>query len=86
MYDVVMQIAVVLPDEQVSELDRLVPETFQSRAEAVRVAVDELLRERRAAAIDAAYERGYQAIPPTGEEQSWADQTRPSRLWDDLEW
>lgn len=81
-----MQIAVTIPDDQIVELDRLVPDTFSSRAQAVRVAVDRLLRERTAAAVDAAYERGYEQCPPTSDERAWAEHTRPSRAWDDLEW
>lgn len=81
-----MQIAVMLPDDQVHELDRLVPGTFRSRAEAVRVAVDRLLRERRAEALDAAYARGYEAVAATADEVSWAHDTRSRRLWEDLDW
>lgn len=33
LYGISMQIAAVLPDEQVDELDHLVPEQFSSRAE-----------------------------------------------------
>jgi len=50
-----MQIAIVVPDEQVDEIDRLVPSVYRSRADAVRVAIDAMLRARRKEAIDRQY-------------------------------
>ena len=50
-----MQIAVVIPDEQADEIDQLVPGVYRSRAEVVRVALDELLRTHRRKVIDDQY-------------------------------
>ncbi len=50
-----MQIAVVIPDEVVGEIDKLVPSTYRSRAEVVRVALDDLLRDHRRQKIDERY-------------------------------
>lgn len=84
-----MQIAVVLPDGDVDEIDRLVPEQFPSRAEVVRTAVAGWLAERRAAAIDHRYQSAYVETP------SDVDHIDSGRLrsgevspgvWDDLDW
>ncbi|MCE9623823.1 MAG: ribbon-helix-helix domain-containing protein [Actinomycetia bacterium] len=50
-----MQIAVVVPDEVVGEIDKLVPSPYRSRAEVVRVALDDLLRDHRRRLIDDQY-------------------------------
>ncbi len=55
LYDAVMQIAITIPDEQVDEIDQLVPSQFRSRAEVVRVAIDDLLKTLRRQRLDAAY-------------------------------
>ncbi|MDQ6909759.1 MAG: ribbon-helix-helix domain-containing protein [Actinomycetota bacterium] len=84
-----MQIAIVLEDEQVEELDRLVPETFPSRAAAVRTAVEAWLRERRAASIDAQYVERYPRVPQTVDEVDSGRVKQRSPLpagWADLEW
>ena len=56
-----MQIAVTISDEKVDEIDGLVPSLFRSRAEVVRVAVDELLRAHRRRVVDAQYRAGLDA-------------------------
>lgn len=90
LYDGLMQIAVVLPDEQVDELDRLVPGQFASRAEAVRVAVAAMLVARRAAAIDQRYEAAYAEKPPQVDNLDSGrvrkGQTSTLGVWDDLDW
>lgn len=90
MYYPVMQIAVVLEDEQVDELDRLVPEHFSSRAEVVRTAVAAWLDARRAAAVDARYVAAYATKPPHLDEidsgRAGRCEAPASGLWDDLEW
>jgi Arc/MetJ-type ribon-helix-helix transcriptional regulator len=80
-----MQIAVVLEDEQVDELDRLVPEQFSSRAEAVRTAVAAWLESRRVAAIDAQYVAAYADKPPQLDDVD-SGRVPPSGIWDDLDW
>ena len=56
-----MQIAVTISDEKVDEIDGLVPSLFRSRAEVVRVAVDDLLRSHRRRVVDAQYRAGLEA-------------------------
>lgn len=85
-----MQIAVVLTDEQVDALDRLVPATYASRAEAVRTAVAALLAEHRVAALDRQYAEGYARTPPDVDDID-SGRLRPGqapagRIWADLEW
>ena len=55
LYDWIMQIAITVPDEQVDEIDNLVPALYRSRAEVVRVALDDLLRAHRRRVIDDQY-------------------------------
>jgi len=55
LYGIPMQIAVVIPDEQAAEIDKLVPASYRSRAEVVRVALDDLLRAHRRQLIDDQY-------------------------------
>lgn len=62
LYGNIMQIAVVIPDEQAAEIDRLVPGQYRSRAEVVRVALDELLRTLRRQRIDDQYLAALDAI------------------------
>lgn len=69
------QIAVKLPDEVVSAVDRLVEEgAYDSRSQAVRSALDRLLRESRSRRIDEAFRQGFQRRPDRPEEV--ADATR----------
>ncbi|MBI4883657.1 MAG: ribbon-helix-helix protein, CopG family [Actinobacteria bacterium] len=50
-----MQITITIPDEDVDEIDKLVPHSYRSRAEVVRVALADLLRARRRRLIDDQY-------------------------------
>ncbi len=89
-YDCCMQIAVVIPDEQVDALDRLVPAEFSSRAEAVRTAVSALLTERRRSAADERYEAAYANQPAQVDDidggRQRRGQDRPGDVWADLDW
>jgi Arc/MetJ-type ribon-helix-helix transcriptional regulator len=58
-----MQIAVTVPDDQVDEMDRLIPSVFRSRAEVVRVALDDLLAAHRRQLIDEQYSHALGAVP-----------------------
>lgn len=82
-----MQIAVVVNDEQVDEMDRLVPGEFTSRAEVVRTALTVWLAERRAAEIDRLYQEAYEKLPPNDD---GIDSGRLGRgkveAWRDLDW
>jgi Arc/MetJ-type ribon-helix-helix transcriptional regulator len=71
LYDKDMQIAVVVPDAQVLEIDRLIPSFYRSRAEVVRIALDDLLSMRRRLDIDQRYLAGLDAT---------ADDDAPIRL------
>ena len=55
LYGESMQITVVIPDEQMDVIDKLVPSNYRSRAEVVRVALDDLLRAHRRQVIDDQY-------------------------------
>lgn len=59
---------------------------FRSRAEALRAAVGEFLARRREARIDAQLEAGYAAMPPTPEDDVWAEASREGLRAADLEW
>ncbi len=90
LYDSVMQIAVVLPDEQVDELDRLVPGEFSSRAEAVRTAVAMWLAEHRALAVDQRYDAAYSERPAPADDVGSGRLRKghepPGGVWADLDW
>lgn len=67
------QIAVRLDGDVLAQLDALVAaEHFDSRAEAVRHAIDVVLDARRRAAVGAAIVEGYQRIPQTDEDEDAA--------------
>lgn len=82
-----MQIAIVVPDEQVDEIDALVPGSYRSRAEVVRVALDEFLRAHRRREIDDAYlgglERSVAADPPV---RRVGPGLKPPASWADIPW
>ncbi len=90
LYDLSMQIAVVLRDDQVEALDRLVPSEFSSRAEAVRTAVAAWIAERRATAIDDRYRAAYAENPSSVDDVDSGrlrkGQMPPAGVWDDLDW
>ncbi len=84
-----MQIAVVLEDDQVEELDRLVPAEFPSRAAVVRAAIANWLNERRSTLIDDRYEAGYSTKPPEVDDIDSGRVRRGNPLpagWQDLDW
>ena len=89
MYDPLIQIAVVVPDEIVAELDRFVPLRFRSRAEAVRHALDEWLAAQRTIEVDRRYADAY-ALSPQSDDNIDAARVRSGRSlpqgWADLEW
>lgn len=63
------QIAVKLPDELVTALDRLVSEgAFDSRSSAVRHGVAAVVAASRRDAVDRQYAQGYARLPETEEE------------------
>jgi metal-responsive CopG/Arc/MetJ family transcriptional regulator len=82
-----MQIAITIPDDELDELDRLVPHEFHSRAEAVRVAIRQLLAERRALAVDSQYVAGYSEHPQNADAiDSGRGEPAQPHPWDELEW
>lgn len=69
------QIALKLPDELAKALDDLVERgTYRSRSQAVRVAVEALVRRAAAERVDAAFVEGFSRQPERPEEL--ADATR----------
>ncbi len=69
------QIAVKLPDELVTAIDRLVDDgRFPNRSAAVRRALDDLVAANERATIDRAFARGFRSVPET--EDELADATR----------
>lgn len=81
-----IQVAFVLPASLVAEIDGLVPGEYRSRADALRHAVVALLEHRRQAAIDAALEQGYDAVPPGDPEAAWAELSLEGLAGADLDW
>jgi Arc/MetJ-type ribon-helix-helix transcriptional regulator len=69
------QIAVKLPDAVLADLDRLVERgAFESRSDAVRHAVDALMRGEARRRIDDAFAEGFRRMPDR--EDELADATR----------
>ncbi|MGI8426645.1 MAG: hypothetical protein ACR2FO_05640 [Actinomycetota bacterium] len=69
----VKQVAFQIDIDALNEIDALKGEDFSSRAEVIRVAVDDWLARRRAKGVDEALAKGYRDAPPTAEENTWAD-------------
>lgn len=68
-----IQIAVRLEDEAVAMLDRLVADgSFPSRSEAVRTAVEVLVRSRERRRIDEAFAQGFRNRPESDREMAEA--------------
>ena len=65
-----VQIALRISDELASELDASVAEGFESRSEALRVAIEEFVGKRRAARLDQQIVEGYRRVPPV-ESDEW---------------
>jgi Arc/MetJ-type ribon-helix-helix transcriptional regulator len=62
-----------MSEDRVERLDALVASgAYETRAEAVRDAVDRLLKTLENEAIDRAIVEGYRRIPQTAEELRWA--------------
>lgn len=81
-----IQVAFMLPAELLEEVDGLIPGEYRSRADALRHAVAALLEGRRRMAIDAALERGYEAVPPGEPEAAWAELSLEGLAGADLDW
>jgi Arc/MetJ-type ribon-helix-helix transcriptional regulator len=88
MYGLVMQIAVVIPDETVDDIDQLVPSQFRSRAEVVRHAVDFWLAARRSADIDRRYTEAFDKADQSVDQIDAVrvETHREPASWADLEW
>lgn len=68
------QLVARIPDEVVAELDRLVGSgAFESRSDAVREALVQLIDRHRRAEIGRQIVEGYLRIPETEEELRWAE-------------
>jgi Arc/MetJ-type ribon-helix-helix transcriptional regulator len=63
-----------ISDERHERLDALVAKgTFPNRAAVLTAAIDRLLADEYRRAIDSAIVEGYTRIPPTAEEQAYAE-------------
>lgn len=63
-----------MPSERLERLDALVASgEFPTRAAAIVSAIDQLLRDIEEREIDRAIVEGYTRIPPTPEEDAWAE-------------
>lgn len=82
----VTQIAFQLDDASLRELDALAATESSSRAAVLRIAVHELLRRQRDAAIDAQLAAGYGAAPPGPEIDAWAELSVEGLREADLDW
>jgi Arc/MetJ-type ribon-helix-helix transcriptional regulator len=65
-----------MPDGLAADLKQLVDGgAYPTMAEAIREGVRRLVGEQRRRAIDEMFIEGYQRIPPTADEQQWADRS-----------
>lgn len=79
-----IQIAIRIPDGVAEGLDRLVSDGhYPNRTAAVRAAVEDLIESRTRQSVDQAIIDGYTRIPPTKEEQHWADVAGRDMLTED---
>lgn len=82
----VTQVAFQIDDRSLTALDALVAERYRSRAEVIRLAVQEWLARAREQQVDAALARGYEAEPAGDEERSWAELSVEGLRAGDLDW
>ena len=62
-----------MEDDALSQLDWLVARcSFESRGDAIRTAVAELVRRQEAIDIDRQIVDGYTRVPPTPDEDAWS--------------
>jgi Arc/MetJ-type ribon-helix-helix transcriptional regulator len=68
------QLAVKLTESMVAEVDRLIEAgRFANRTDAVRAALDRMLREIREEQVSAKIVEGYRRLPPDEADEAWAD-------------
>lgn len=68
------QLVTRVPDEVVAVIDDLVREgVFDSRSDAVRAGLGDVIDRRRRAAVGQAIADGYRRVPQTDAEVSWSD-------------
>ncbi len=72
--DCMTQLVARIPDAVLGQLDRLVAEgVFETRSDAVREALVQLIDRHRRAEIGRQIVEGYLRVPQTEEEFEWAD-------------
>ena len=81
-----MQIAITVPDEQVDEIDRLVPTLYRSRAEVVRLALDDFLRSQRRRIVDERYIAALDASTADDSVHRLRAGDPAPTGWDDIAW
>ena len=68
------QVVARLDDALLAEVDRMVSEgVFDSRSDAIRIALRRVIDDRRRKAIGDEILAGYRRIPETAEELAWAE-------------
>ena len=82
----VTQVAFQLDNESIRRVDALAAARSCSRAEVLRGAVRELLRQAHEAAIAEQLAAGYAATPPGPDERAWADLSLEGLRAADLDW
>jgi metal-responsive CopG/Arc/MetJ family transcriptional regulator len=65
-----VQIALRISDELAGQLDATVDDGFESRSEALRVAIEEFVSRRKSARLDREIVEGYKRIP-SAETDEW---------------
>ena len=76
----------MIPNEQVDEMDKLVPNRYRSRAEVVRVALDELLRVHRRQLIDDQYIAALEAAGGNDDQGALRTGDAEPTAWGDIPW
>jgi Arc/MetJ-type ribon-helix-helix transcriptional regulator len=80
------QVVARLDDDLVTAIDDMVKEgLFESRSDAIRIALRRIVDERRRHKIGQAIIEGYRRIPVTAEETAWAE-AATIRMIEDEPW
>ena len=69
-----VQLVTRVPDDVVAAIDDLVRGgVFESRSEAVRVGLADMIERRRRVALGQAIADGYRRVPQAGDDLTWSD-------------
>lgn len=82
--DCMTQLVARIPNEVLSEIDRLVDAgAFESRSDAVREALVQLIDRHRRAGIGRQIVEGYMRVPQSDEELLWTDEDTKAMIEDE---